>query len=211
VTEPEDKSKAQPAQPPKDATRITAMKTCPRCGKQNRPGIFLCEYCGTNLLTGEAVSATRNLSQQQVKEDETLHTAPSPKPAEAPRSGGTVFEEQMTLRVEIPGAPGPITLTPTEERELLLGRLDATANILPDVDFTPHAAYQLGISRKHAAIILKARQLYIKDLRSSNGTFVNNIRLVPFELYPLRSGDEVKLGQLVVKVHFTAGKNSGES
>ncbi|NWF69504.1 MAG: FHA domain-containing protein [Chloroflexi bacterium] len=201
MNNPDDKKKPEGAS---GSTRLTAIKTCPRCGKQNRPGVFLCEFCGTNLLTGEGAAGTRSLGGE---ENKTLPAPPAARPAEPPRTGGTVFETQMQLRVEIPGAPAPIMLAPAEERELLFGRLDATANIVPDIDFTPHAAYQLGISRKHAAVILKNKQLYIKDLRSSNGTFVNNIRLVPFELYPLRSGDEVKLGQLVIKVFFAP--NSG--
>jgi hypothetical protein len=203
LNNPDDKKKPEG---PSGNTRLTAIKKCPRCGKENRPGVFLCEFCGTNLLTGEGSSGTRSLGNE---ENKTIPAPPPVRPAEAPRTGGTVFEAQSQLRVEIPGAPAPIMLTPTEERELLFGRLDATANIVPDIDFTPHAAYQLGISRKHASVVLKSRQLYIKDLRSSNGTFVNNIRLVPFELYPLRNGDEVKLGQLVIKVFF-ANKMNGE-
>jgi hypothetical protein len=204
LNNPDDKKKPESAS---GNTRLTAIKTCPRCGKQNRPGVFLCEFCGTNLLTGEGSSGTRSLAGNE--ENKTIAAAgtAAPRPSDSPRTGGTVFEAQMQLRVEIPGAPQPIQLLPSEERELLFGRLDATANIVPDIDFTPHAAYQLGISRKHAAVVLKNRQLYIKDLRSSNGTFVNNIRLVPFELYPLRNGDEVKLGQLVIKVFFSPPKN----
>ncbi|MFN8371491.1 MAG: FHA domain-containing protein [Anaerolineae bacterium] len=205
MNNPDDKKKPEA---PSGNTRLTAIKTCPRCGKQNRPGVFLCEFCGTNLLTGEGAAGTRSLAGPD--ENKTVATAPTARPVETARTGGTVFEAQMQLRVEIPGAPAPIVLNPTEERELLFGRLDATANIVPDIDFTPHAAYQLGISRKHASVVLKTRQLYIKDLRSSNGTFVNNIRLVPFELYPLRNGDEVKLGQLVIKVFFTSSKANGE-
>ena len=40
------------------------------------------------------------------------------------------------------------------------------------------------------------------DLNSVNGTWVNNYRLSPRLPYALRSGDELKLGELVIHVFY---------
>jgi|GEM_PF-2529724 len=53
------------------------------------------------------------------------------------------------------------------------------------------------VSRKHAQIALRKEKLYIEDLGSSNGTFVNNERIKSCEL---RNGDELKLDEFVFNV-----------
>jgi len=49
-------------------------------------------------------------------------------------------------------------------------------------------------SRHHASLRLKDNQVYIKDLDSGNGTYLNGEKLVKEELWPL--GAEVKIGHL---------------
>ncbi|PJF25755.1 MAG: hypothetical protein CUN53_11175 [Phototrophicales bacterium] len=44
--------------------------------------------------------------------------------------------------------------------------------------------------------------LSVTDLRSSNGSFVNNQRLHSHEVRVLRTGDELRLGKLVLGVVF---------
>ena len=52
------------------------------------------------------------------------------------------------------------------------------------------------LSRKHACLWLeKDGQLFIKDLKSSNGTFVNGQRLQPYERQVVDNGDIVQFGQ----------------
>ena len=52
------------------------------------------------------------------------------------------------------------------------------------------------LSRKHACLWLeKDGQLFIKDLKSSNGTFVNGQRLQPYERQVVENGDIVQFGQ----------------
>ena len=52
------------------------------------------------------------------------------------------------------------------------------------------------LSRKHACLWLeKDGQLFIKDLKSSNGTFVNTQRLQPYERTQVENGDIIQFGQ----------------
>ncbi|MDZ8105979.1 MAG: FHA domain-containing protein [Nostoc sp. DedQUE12a] len=51
------------------------------------------------------------------------------------------------------------------------------------------------VSRIHAKIQIHDNNYFIEDLGSSNGTFVNNIRLEPKKPYQINLGDKIDLGQ----------------
>ena len=60
------------------------------------------------------------------------------------------------------------------------------------------------ISRQHVRIIWRAEdeKYYVEDLNSSNGTWVNENRLAPNQPRPLRNGDVVRLGQLIIFIYL---------
>jgi pSer/pThr/pTyr-binding forkhead associated (FHA) protein len=89
---------------------------------------------------------------------------------------------------------------------MILGRRDPTTGATPEVDLTPYAGYRMGVSRKHASLRLEDNQLNIWDLGSSNGTFINGMRLNPHRPYPIRDGDEIRLGQMVLRMFFQIGQ-----
>jgi pSer/pThr/pTyr-binding forkhead associated (FHA) protein len=57
------------------------------------------------------------------------------------------------------------------------------------------------ISRAHAAVAFEDRAFYLQDLGSTNGTRVNGERAARQEL---RSGDEILLGKLLLRVTLPA-------
>lgn len=50
------------------------------------------------------------------------------------------------------------------------------------------------LSRNHAELFIKDNQLYIRDLKSSNGTFINDTKLEPYKDYKLSINDKIDLG-----------------
>jgi pSer/pThr/pTyr-binding forkhead associated (FHA) protein len=56
----------------------------------------------------------------------------------------------------------------------------------------------------HAIIRRTEQGLVIEDLASSNGSWLNGVRLAPFSPRPLQSGDHLALSQLEIVVHFKA-------
>ncbi|KAG7813467.1 hypothetical protein KL921_001013 [Ogataea angusta] len=50
------------------------------------------------------------------------------------------------------------------------------------------------LSRNHAELFIRDNKLYIRDLKSSNGTFINDEKLEPHKEYELRLGDKLDLG-----------------
>ena len=74
------------------------------------------------------------------------------------------------------------------DRDMLVGR-HQTADIL---------LQQSEISRKHAAFLLKEQALWLQDLGSSNGTFVNDVQIAAETL--LKQGDMVQFASLKFSV-----------
>ncbi len=63
------------------------------------------------------------------------------------------------------------------------------------------------LSRRHCEIYEEAGQVYIKDLASLNGTFVDDARVETVS--PLSSGSQLKLGIVAMQVSFEGGDVAG--
>lgn len=85
---------------------------------------------------------------------------------------------------------------------LVVGRRTSVDDYLIDIDLTIFGAFQFGVSRQHALIVRERERLAIKDLESTNGTFLNGCALQPGESYRLRHGDELRLGRLPLQLRF---------
>jgi pSer/pThr/pTyr-binding forkhead associated (FHA) protein len=83
--------------------------------------------------------------------------------------------------------------------DLLVGRKDNQRGIYPDVDLGLDGGYDAGVSRRHAIISPQGGGFVIEDLASANGTFVNGRRLQPETPTPIRHGDELKFGTLILR------------
>lgn len=89
---------------------------------------------------------------------------------------------------------------------IYLGRCDEIRGIYPDIDFTDDDGVALGVSRRHARIHRKEIGVFIEDLGSTNGTFVNGQRLVPHTLLQLFHGDVIELGRFKLIVSLPPRK-----
>ncbi|TAK13382.1 MAG: FHA domain-containing protein [Anaerolineae bacterium] len=93
--------------------------------------------------------------------------------------------------------------------EFIVGRKHHSQAIIPDIDLTDFNAYQWGISKLHARIVLHADRAEVCDMFSSNGTFVNGTRLAPETPAPVKHGDFILFGKL--KVQFLQYKEEDTS
>ena len=87
-------------------------------------------------------------------------------------------------------------------KEIVLGRLDASRAVFPDIDLTNEQGMEMGVSRRHARIVRRGQQVFLEDLGSLNGTFLNATRLAPELPYPVKDGDQVQLGKLILTIHL---------
>ncbi|MBN1666114.1 MAG: FHA domain-containing protein [Anaerolineales bacterium] len=85
-------------------------------------------------------------------------------------------------------------------QEISLGRATAGQPIVPDVDLNDFEAYEAGVSRLHASLILSSPTIKVQDLGSVNGTRVNGKKLDPYTAAPLNNGDILTLGKLKIQI-----------
>jgi pSer/pThr/pTyr-binding forkhead associated (FHA) protein len=166
------------------------MIECPSCGHQHRPGTLFCSECGVYLLTGGP-----------------LRTEPLPE-SDLPASRADPWESGDQAQIAEAQAETLIFIIPPSGRQLalptdgeaVLGRLDATRGVFPNIDLTPEGGLEGGVSRRHTRIHKQKAQCFIEDLGSANGTFLNGQRLTPYLPHPLHDSDELQLGRVRIRV-----------
>lgn len=112
---------------------------------------------------------------------------PRPKTIEAPAVQGTDRLVKLRLRVVEPADRRGRTFE--LDREVTLGRAPGCAVSLRDDTYA---------SSVHARVFEADGELWVEDLGSRNGTFVNDERLVTPQR--LRRGDRVKVGSTLLEV-----------
>lgn len=119
-----------------------------------------------------------------------------------PQTTDAFFGESTRLRLHVTEDDYNIDMDPRQPDSITLGRLDPVAGIYPDIDLSNLDGAGRGVSRQHARLAILTNALYILDLSSTNGTFLNDKRLQPYKPYPLTDGDELWLGNLHLLVTF---------
>lgn len=159
---------------------------CPICETFNRPGVIICENCHNDLYAAllEQVS-TKQLDKARERTLKIDKTMPSSNP----------------IVVYIRNAPEPIAIS--RSGQLVFGRGDnEDPSIIPDIDLQPFDAQDQGVSREHLVLNAGVHPPTVADLDSYNGSFINGERLTPQEPYALQSGDEVRVGRLIMRIFY---------
>lgn len=154
------------------------MIVCTNCGTENQPGELFCQQCGVAL---GAVS----VSTAQLGEGEEDYAA-----------GSEYLSADHVVFLHFTDYADPLALQ--MDKEMILGRESGDGRVNVD----PYDAVERGVSRQHAQLIPDNNQLFIRDLNSTNKTFINGSEIDPDQDYVLKDGDEVSLGQLGFKVFF---------
>jgi hypothetical protein len=168
------------------------MIQCPSCAAVHPNNTVYCPACGQFLLTA-TVTGDLGAEQQDVQHREP---APQGRPDALPARG---TPEVVRLTIGRHGRLVELHLA----QDLLLGRQDPLGNVRPDLDLTSDEGLALGVSRRHARLAHTTVSVTIEDLGSANGTFHNGRRLPPHQAQELQDGDELVLGKLAIRVHFT--------
>lgn len=91
----------------------------------------------------------------------------------------------------VAGPAGQVTF-PLRAGNYTLGRDPSNALVLPD-------AY---VSDRHAQITSSGPAFFLADLGSTNGTYVNQVPLTPFQWYMLQDGDQIRLGNCTLLFRY---------
>ncbi len=170
------------------------MVRCPNCGHENPDHTHLCQRCRKPMKKTTPLALQKTLRLSDVRRDPQYY--PPPQSAEA------FFGETTRLRLHSPEDNVNIDLDPRQPDSITLGRLDPVGGIYPDVDLSSLDGTGRGVSRQHARLAILTNALYILDLSSTNGTYLNDRHLQPYKPYPLANGDELWLGELRLLVSF---------
>ncbi len=162
------------------------MLKCSTCTRQNPDGSIACFTCGF-VLDRPIRITTRTIASPVSPEFTKRHSVHVGK---LPERGAALYIGQ----VEEP------LIVSFQDRVTLGRRKDLQSTEL--IDLTPYDAYRMGVSRAHAMLVYRGDQIFIHDIGSVNGTWVDGQRLKPYELYHLPSGASMSLGQLQIHIYY---------
>jgi pSer/pThr/pTyr-binding forkhead associated (FHA) protein len=148
-----------------------ATQHCPECGFINNPGANFCQKCGAHLAAeeheGDQTTITYKVGETgEVKAVDLEEVVSTEGGALVVRTGGGRAGETF----------------PIEGERVTSGRSPEASVFLDDVT----------VSRNHALLVRRRDGLYIDDLGSLNGTYVNRRRI---ESHKLQNGDELQVGK----------------
>ena len=171
---------------------------------------YLREFCAERGYQTIGPIAVRLLEDAEVKQGEMLvavesdaHAAPSAEPAPnivladtGTSRSSTVFSPDVDHTMLIAG-------NPINALEIVAG--EGKGRNLPLTDgltvgrgsTNTIALAEMGISRRHAEIVMADNSWLLRDLGSTNGTFVNGRQITT---HTLRAGDTIRIGGTVLKV-----------
>jgi ribosomal protein L32 len=178
------------------AAGAPALIQCPSCGADNLPGSTFCSNCGIRMIAVEVGAAVPPAPAPE----ETLVSEPAPEiiAAEEEAAVGREIPPSTGVRRFIVRDTGAEIVLPSADGEYILGREDPISGVFPEIDLNPYQGEHYGVSRRHAKLIIDAGLAFIEDLDSTNFTFVDRKKLPPRTPTALSSGDDVRLGKLVL-------------
>jgi hypothetical protein len=165
------------------------MIICPSCKNQEPTGALFCSECGAQLLNVDG------LSTQKI----TLGTSDM-KTTPVPDYG---VKARQDTRVSLHLLESGQIISVPDRNEFTLGRISEKQPIMPDIDLSDYDAFDHGVSRLHAVIRLTDGEATVMDLGSSNGSYLNGVRLIPNTESPLQQDDVLSLGKLKMQIFFT--------
>jgi hypothetical protein len=166
------------------------MIKCPVCQAEHPENTLFCDECGSYLQGGDQ-KETDPLAAAEVTWMEREEMIEAPEGVTSP----------LGLKLMIPDSGRDVEMPLT--KEVNIGRLDPASASFPDVDLTSDGGLEKGVSRRHAKITRRGSEVFIEDLGSINGTFLNRKKLTPYLPQTLKNGDELQLGKLILRVSFT--------
>jgi pSer/pThr/pTyr-binding forkhead associated (FHA) protein len=165
---------------------------CPVCRIVYISNTIFCPECGAYLLP-EAKLDTDPMEAAQIRWPRGSDEAQA-------RDGGTPDAKPLTLRLHIGQGDRARTLEVSLVKPIRLGRNDPAGHVFPEIDLTSGYGRQYGVSRQHACIFQRGQTVEVQDLASTNGTLLNGERLAPYVPEPLKDGDQLQLGKLLIEV-----------
>jgi hypothetical protein len=157
---------------------ISLREVCPNCQSPVGPEDVFCDQCGAALPTASGFPQSPQI------------------PADAPGAPPPAAPAGPRLAIQPNGAVVSLAL---DQDSYVIGREDPASGSYPDIDLVPFGGEEGGVSRRHAQITRRDGEYFIEDLNSVNYTFVNKRKIAVGVAHPLRDGDEIRLGRVLMR------------
>jgi hypothetical protein len=162
------------------------MIICSNCKNQEPTGALFCSECGMQLIK------TQVTTTQEIEMESGKMRADSVSGQSLSQPGDNWISLHLVDSGQI--------ISISDRTEFSLGRISDRQPIMPDIDLTPYQAFDHGVSRLHAVIRRLDNQIVVMDLGSSNGSYLNGVRLIANVESPLAQGDLLALGKLKIQI-----------
>ncbi len=183
------------------------MIACPECGAEQYPGALFCDTCGAAIHPAVRVYPTTGGLPSTGGNDEPAArmkvSSKTPPPAETTPTAAPAIPPPATapdppaLRARLPHHNAELTL---HGALIHVGRADPETGFTPELDLTPFGGQERGVSRRHATIQWVEGGYVIVDRHSSNGTWLDGVRLVAGYAYQIPPGAAIRFGGLLVQL-----------
>jgi len=165
----------------------SSIKLCPICRSENEQEATFCASCGVSLdekkyITNKNAEIKVNYSDKpkELHIDEAI----------IPKQGIAVYFAETTKPFVV-----------RTDKEFVIGRSLMPVSE-PMLDLSDFDGFKMGLSRRHAMIRETGSGYEIIDLKSTNGTWLNDERLKPYTPYPLPSGSRLLLSRIRLFVFY---------
>jgi Double zinc ribbon/FHA domain len=191
---------------------------CPQCGATAIPGEAFCDNCGAPLNAPVHPSGPPAVpSYNTGVPPQPAYPAPQPSTYAPPAPSDKRLPTTPVAPVAPPptAAPAPMRamLAPSQlivvasgvalplpnAAQAIVGRGDPVSNFFPDIDLNPYGAIDNGVGRRHLRLFVQGGLVLIEDLDSTNGTLLNSQKLTARQPQPLRDGDQISVGKLLLR------------
>jgi len=170
---------------------MISEKFCPVCHNLNKDTAFICGTCSSEL-EGKSTDLMLTIEYASLATDASTFI-------------DTTIIPERGVAIYVAGALKPYYLS--IDKELILGRKPDDTTVETVLDLTGLAAYNMGVSRRHAMLRRAGSGFEVLDLASRNGTWLNIKRLAPNKPYRFASGSNLRLGQMQLFIMYNVADN----
>jgi hypothetical protein len=167
------------------------MIRCPFCHATHVANTIFCNECGHYLIEDE---------NRQTDPLETVEIGSEVEVTDEAEIAALFQQDTRPRAIQLKIGPQRREIEVDLDKAILLGRIDPSSNVFPEIDLTEEPPFSKSVSRRHARILQQEGIVVLEDLASVNGTYINGKRLDPYLPETLNTGDTVHLGKLMVEV-----------
>lgn len=167
---------------------------CSQCGELYQSTSAGCSHC-TAELESPLIPTTQQIDRL---------------PTAIPLLAGQLDTLNPACQVLLQFLPSGICIPVYLDKPVILGRHTTQHLMTADnlVDLSHLGAERHGVSRRHCQLERQGAHLYIIDLASTNGSYLNGARLAAYGPYRLADGDRLILSTLHVTISFVSSAAS---